>query len=70
MLCAFVTSSSFGFFWALGHHEGLRSLGLVMAIGTACIYLAAVCVLEPLLKWRISRATPQRRAVLGPERAR
>jgi hypothetical protein len=55
LLCAFVTSSSFGFFWALGHHEGLRSLGLVMAIGTACIYLAAVCVLEPLLKWRIAR---------------
>jgi len=55
LLCAFVTSSSFGFFWALGHHEGLRSLGLVMAIGTACIYLAAVCVLEPLLKWRIAQ---------------
>jgi hypothetical protein len=55
LLCAFVTSSSFGFFWALGHHEGLRSLGLVMAIGTACIYLAAVCVLEPLLKWKIAR---------------
>jgi hypothetical protein len=55
MLCAFVTTSSFGFFWALGHHEGLRSLGLVMAIGTACIYLAAVCVLEPMLKWRIAR---------------
>ena len=31
---AFVTSSSFGFFWALGHHKGLRSLGLVMALGT------------------------------------
>jgi hypothetical protein len=56
LLCAFVTSSSFGFFWALGHHQGLRSLGLVMAIGTACIYLAAVCVLEPILKWRLSKA--------------
>jgi len=55
LLCAFVTSSSFGFFWALGHHQGLRSLGLVMAIGTACIYLSAVCVLEPMLKWRIAR---------------
>jgi predicted RND superfamily exporter protein len=55
LLCAFVTSSSFGFFWALGHHQGLRSLGLVMAIGTACIYLAAVCVLEPFLKWRIAK---------------
>jgi hypothetical protein len=55
LLCAFVTSSSFGFFWALGHHQGLRSLGLVMAIGTASIYLAAVCVLEPILKWRLSK---------------
>ncbi len=55
MLCAFVTSSSFGFFWALGHHVGLRSLGLVMAMGTACIYLASVCVLQPVLKWRLSR---------------
>jgi predicted RND superfamily exporter protein len=56
LLCAYVTFSSFGFFWALGHHQGLRSLGLVMAIGTACIYLAAICVLEPLLKWRIARS--------------
>jgi hypothetical protein len=55
LLCAFVTSSSFGFFWALGHHQGLRSLGLVMAVGTGCIYLAAVCVLEPFLKWRIAK---------------
>src|SRR5207248_4558225 len=30
LLCAYVTCSSFGFFWALAHHEGLRSLGLVM----------------------------------------
>jgi predicted RND superfamily exporter protein len=60
LLCAFVTSSSFGFFWALGHHQGLRSLGLVMAIGTACIYLSAVCVLEPMLKWRIARKRAMR----------
>jgi predicted RND superfamily exporter protein len=66
LLCAFVTSTSFGFFWALGHHEGLRSLGLVMAIGTACIYLAAVCVLEPLLKWRIAKAQQQSRSVQPP----
>lgn len=56
LLCAFVTSSSFGFFWALGHHRGLMSLGLVMATGTACIYLAAVMVVRPLLKWKIERA--------------
>ena len=55
LLCAIVTSSSFGFFWALGHHRGLRSLGLVMALGTACIYLAAVLVLRPLLLWMLQR---------------
>ncbi len=55
LLCAFVTCSSFGFFWFLGHHEGLKSLGLVMALGTACIYLATVTVLRPLLKWMIER---------------
>jgi uncharacterized protein len=53
LLCGFITSSSFGFFWALGHHEGLRSLGLVMALGTACIYLATVMVVRPLLRWRL-----------------
>jgi uncharacterized protein len=56
LLCAFVTTSSFAFFWWLGHHEGLKSLGLVMAMGTACIYLSAVLVVRPLLKWRIERA--------------
>ena len=30
-LCAYVTSSSFGFFWLFAHHLGLRSLGWVMA---------------------------------------
>jgi predicted RND superfamily exporter protein len=49
LLCAFVTSTSFGFFWLFAHHQGLRSLGLVMALGTACIYLATLCVLRPLL---------------------
>jgi predicted RND superfamily exporter protein len=53
LLCGFITSSSFGFFWALGHHQGLRSLGLVMALGTACIYLATVMVVRPLLRWRL-----------------
>jgi uncharacterized protein len=56
LLCAFVTTSSFAFFWWLGHHEGLKSLGLVMAMGTACIYLSALLVVRPLLKWRIERA--------------
>lgn len=55
LLCAFVTSTSFGFFWAIGHHEGLRSLGLVMALGAACIYAATVVVVRPLLRWRLHR---------------
>ncbi len=55
LLCAFITSSSFGFFWLLGHHAGLRSLGWVMAVGTACIYGAAVAVLRPILRWRLRR---------------
>jgi hypothetical protein len=55
LLCAFITTSSFGFFWALGHHEGLKSLGLVMALGTASIYMATVMVLRPILRWRIER---------------
>lgn len=53
LLCAYVTTSSFAFFWWLGHHEGLKSLGLVMALGITCIYLAAVVVVRPLLKWHI-----------------
>ncbi len=53
LLCAYITSSSFGFFWLLAHHQGLKSLGLVMALGTACIYLATVMALRPLLKWRL-----------------
>jgi predicted RND superfamily exporter protein len=55
LLCAFVTSSSFGFFWWLGHHRGLRSLGFVMAVGTACIYLATIMVVRPLLRWMIEK---------------
>ncbi|HEX8525037.1 MAG TPA: MMPL family transporter [Tepidisphaeraceae bacterium] len=55
LLCAYITSLSFGFFWWLGHHRGLKSLGLVMAVGTACIYLATVMVLRPILRWRIDR---------------
>src|SRR3712207_8556299 len=36
LLCAYVTCSSFGFFWWFADHRGLRSLGLVMALGTLC----------------------------------
>jgi len=54
-LCAYITSTSFGFFWLLAQHRGLKSLGLVMALGIACIYLAALTVLRPLLKWRLQR---------------
>ena len=54
LLCAFVTSSSFGFFFLLAHHRGLKSLGLVMALGTLCIYLASVVVLRPILRKRLA----------------
>jgi predicted RND superfamily exporter protein len=53
LLCAYITSTSFGFFWLLAQHQGLKSLGLVMALGTACIYLATIMVLRPLLRWRL-----------------
>jgi len=59
LLCAYVTCSSFAFFWALGHHRGLKSLGLVMAVGTGCIYLSTVLVLRPILKWRLERKRRQ-----------
>ena len=61
LLCAYVTCSSFGFFWALAHHRGLRSLGLVMTLGTACISLASITVLRPLLIWRLTgrRGSPE-----------
>ena len=54
LLCGYVTSISFGFFWLFGHHLGLKSLGLVMALGIACIYAATVCVLRPLLLWKLA----------------
>jgi uncharacterized protein len=71
LLCAYVTTTSFAFFWWLGHHEGLRSLGLVMAMGTACIYLAALLVVRPLLKWRIERVQklPARQALATVQEA-
>jgi hopanoid biosynthesis associated RND transporter like protein HpnN len=55
LLCAFVTSSSFGFFFLLAHHRGLKSLGLVMALGSACIYLASVVAVRPVLKMMLAR---------------
>jgi predicted RND superfamily exporter protein len=57
LLCAYVTCTSFGFFWAIAHHRGLQSLGLVMTVGTACIYLAAILVLRPLLLWNLRRSS-------------
>jgi predicted RND superfamily exporter protein len=53
-LCAFITTSSFGYFWLLARHQGLKSLGLVMALGTGCIYLSTVMVLRPILRWRLA----------------
>lgn len=58
LLCAFATCASFGFFWAVGHHQGLRSLGLVMALGVLCIYLASLIALRPLLMWWAARPGP------------
>lgn len=49
LLCGYITTCAFGFFFLLASHRGLKSLGLVMALGTVCIYLAAVCVLRPVL---------------------
>ncbi|HUO06788.1 MAG TPA: MMPL family transporter [Phycisphaerae bacterium] len=54
LLCAIVTSCSFGFL-AFARHRGLASLGWVMAVGTACIYLATIVVLRPILQWRLQR---------------
>jgi predicted RND superfamily exporter protein len=55
LLCAFVTCSSFGFFWLMSSHKGLKSLGWVMMVGTLCIYLAAVIVVRSLLTWMLDR---------------
>jgi hopanoid biosynthesis associated RND transporter like protein HpnN len=55
LLCAYVTCSSFGFFWWFADHRGLKSLGLVMALGTLCIYLASLVVVRPLLLWLLRR---------------
>jgi predicted RND superfamily exporter protein len=58
LLCAYVTCSSFGFFWWFADHRGLKSLGLVMALGTLCIYLASLVVVRPLLLWLLRKRHP------------
>src|SRR5439155_6857340 len=70
LLCAYITTTSFGFFWALAHHQGLRSLGFVMALGTACIYLAGVVVLRPLLIWSLARGQRPRGSSIQPQQSR
>jgi predicted RND superfamily exporter protein len=58
LMCAYVTTVAFGFFWLLASHQGLKSLGFVMTAGTVCIYLATVAVVRPVLKWRLRRDAP------------
>ena len=53
LMCAFVTCSSFGFL-GLSRDRGIASLGAIMALGIACIYLSAIFVIRPLLTWRLS----------------
>lgn len=64
LLCAYITCAAFGFFALLAHHKGLRSLGVVMTLGTACIYLAGLLALRPLLILRL-RSRQQSRRPLG-----
>jgi predicted RND superfamily exporter protein len=54
LLCAIVTSFSFGFLMR-AQHRGLASLGWVMAVGTGCVYVATVVVLRPILQWLLAR---------------
>ena len=53
LMCAFVTCSSFGFL-GLSRDRGIASLGIIMALGIACIYLSAIFVIRPLLTWRLA----------------
>ena len=41
--------------------KALKSLEtpLVMAAGTACIYLATLCMLRPLLLWKLAQYPPR-----------
>jgi len=61
LLCAYITCAAFGFFALLAHHRGLRSLGVVMTLGTACIYLAGLLALRPLLILRLASREQARR---------
>jgi len=54
LLCAIVTSFSFGFL-TLAQHRGLASLGWVMAVGSACTYMATLLVLRPILLYLLKR---------------
>jgi predicted RND superfamily exporter protein len=54
LLCAIVTSFSFGFLMR-AEHRGLASLGWVMAVGSGCVYLATVLVLRPILQFLLER---------------
>ena len=54
LMCAFVTCSSFGFL-GLSRDRGIASLGVIMALGIACIYLSAIFVIRPLLTWRLAQ---------------
>jgi len=40
--------------------------GLVMALGSACIYLATIMVVRPILMWRIGHKGVYRAAAGGP----
>ena len=43
-----------------------------MALGIACIYLATLCVLRPLLLWQLARGTgraPSKQTAVSPEPA-
>jgi predicted RND superfamily exporter protein len=51
ILTALTTIIGFGAL-IIAHHRGLRSLGLVMAIGSTSCMLASVIVLPALLAWR------------------
>ena len=55
-----------GFFWLLAHHKGLESLGLVMALGTACISLATILVVRPLLTLHLQRCGRNSRRMRQP----
>jgi predicted RND superfamily exporter protein len=54
ILTALTTIIGFGAL-VIAHHRGLRSLGLVMAIGSTACMLSSIIVLPALLAWREQR---------------